>query len=212
MSLYSVLEALMIVTALSTDAFVSAFAYGGNKIRIPFASVAIISLVCSAILAASLFFGAFLSPFIPRRITALVCFFILFILGFIKIFDSTLKAFIRKHNKLRKDFRFSAFNLKFVLHIYANPQEADLDSSRILSPFEAGYLALALSADGLAAGFGAGLTDVDHLLLVLFSLAFNMAAVLLGASVGKKLAEKLPLNLSWLSGLLLIVLGIIKLF
>lgn len=211
MIFYSVLEALMIVTALSTDAFVSAFAYGGNKIKIPFSSVVVVSAVCSAILAISLFFGALVSPLIPHHLTSFICFLILFILGMIKIFDSTLKALIRKHSQLRKDFRFSAFNLKFVLRVYADPKEADLDLSRILSPAEAGYLALALSADGLAAGFGAGLTDANPVLLVLFSLLLNTAAMTGGAYAGRKIAEKLTLNLSWMSGLLLIALGIIKL-
>jgi len=205
------MEALMIVTALSTDAFVSAFAYGGNRINIPFSSVLVVSIICSAILGVSLFFGALVSPFIPRHITSFACFLILFMLGMIKIFDSTVKALIRKQSSLQKDFRFSAFNLKFVLRVYADPREADLDSSRILSPAEAGYLAIALSADGLAAGFGAGLTEADHVLIVLLSLLFSAAAMMLGACAGKKIAKKLALNLSWMGGLLLIALGVTKL-
>ena len=90
-------------------------------------------------------------------------------------------------------------------------QEADLDLSRVLSPREAGYLSLALSLDGLAVGFGAGLAEIDHLLIVLLSLVFNAAAVMLGAFIGNKIAVKLPLNLSWISGLLLVILGISKL-
>lgn len=39
------LEALLLVTALSVDAFVASFAYGANKIRIPLSSVAVINLI-----------------------------------------------------------------------------------------------------------------------------------------------------------------------
>ena len=41
---YAVLEALLLVVALSMDAFVASFAYGAQRIKIPFSSAAIISV------------------------------------------------------------------------------------------------------------------------------------------------------------------------
>lgn len=202
-------ETLLLVTALSVDSFVASFAYGANKIKIPFISVSIISIICSVILVISVFLGSIVKPLIPEPQT--ICFVILFILGIIKLFDSSIKTFIRKHNDLNKQLKFSLFNLSFILNIYADPQNADCDLSRELSPIEAAPLAIALSIDGLAVGIGAGLVTVSIIQIVIFSVITNVITILLGSYVGYKIAERTSLNLSWLSGLLLIILAVMKL-
>lgn len=207
-----VAEAFMLVFALSTDAFVSGFAYGTNKIKIPFASVAVINVICSSVLAVALLFGAFLSPLIPSAVTNAVCFTILFIIGNVKLFDSAVKALIRKHGGINKRIKFSVFSLGVILNIYANPQDADADASKLLSPKEAAYLAAALSLDGLAIGFGAGLANINPLLVIALSLVSDMAAVTGGCCLGNKIARKLSLNLTWLSGVILIALAFLKIF
>lgn len=207
----SIIETLLLVTALSVDSFVASFAYGANKIKIPFISVSIISIICSVILVISVFLGSIIKPLIPEHMTQNICFVILFILGIIKLFDSSIKTFIRKHNDLNKQLKFSLFNLSFILNIYADPQNADCDLSRELSPLEAAPLAMALSIDGLAVGIGAGLVTVSMIQIIIFSLIANIITILLGSYVGYKIAERTSLNLSWLSGLLLIILAVMKL-
>lgn len=210
-SIFAALESLVLVTALSVDAFVASFAYGTNKIKIPFRSVAVITLVCSAILAVSLSLGTLVRPYVPAHLAGVVCFAILFLLGIVKLCDSALKSMIRKSQGLHKKISFSALHLDFILDVYANPENADCDCSKTLSPAEAAPLAVALSLDGLAVGFGAAIASVDPVQAVLFSLAANIIAVGFGCFVGNKVAEKLSLDLSWLSGLLLMVLAFLKL-
>ncbi len=205
------LEAVILVVALTTDAFVAAFAYGGDKIKIPLGSAVIINLICSGILAASLLAGQVISPYIPRELTIYFCFFILFFLGVTRLFDSSIKALIKKNNNLNKRLNFTMFNLRFILNIYADPEAADRDCSKELSPTEAASLAVALSLDGLAVGFGAGLASVSVIQVAAFSFVFGMTAVKCGCFAGNKIAEKLPLDFSWLSGLLLIILSVMKL-
>lgn len=205
------LESILLVTALSIDAFWASFAYGSNKIEIPFLSVTIINVICTSVLAVSLFLGSVIGPYIPNNLTSGICFTLLFVLGTVKLFDNWIKAFIRKHNKLNKELKFSMFNINFVLNIYANPEEADRDCSRVLSPLEAASLAIAISLDGLAAGFGVGLVKISFTEVVLFSFLIGMAAIMLGGYIGKKIAEKLSYNISWLSGALLLILAFIKL-
>ncbi|SNT19182.1 putative sporulation protein YtaF [Anaerovirgula multivorans] len=208
---FSSLEAILLVTALSIDAFVASFAYGTNKIKIPFTSVTTINVICSTLLAMSLFLGSIVSQYIPSHLIKGICFTILFVLGTIKLFDSSIKSFIRKNKNLSKELKFSMFNLKLILNIYADPQEADRDYSRVLSPLEATSLAIAVSLDGLAAGFGVALVNINLMEVVLFSLISDMVAVMLGCYIGNKIAKKLTLNISWLSGVLLIILAILKL-
>jgi Predicted membrane protein len=193
------------------DAFVSSFAYGTNKIKIPFKSVAVIAIVCSSFLAASIFLASFLNSFISEEITRILAFSILFLLGLAKFFDSTIKLYIKRHNQLNKELKFSVFNLQFMLNVYANPEQADINASKTLSPKEAVYLAIALSVDGLAVGFGAGLVAVNHLLVILFAFVADTIALTLGCRVGNKVVEKTVLNLSWLSGIVLIGLAFLKL-
>ena len=208
---YAALEALLLVVALSLDAFVASFAYGAQRIRIPYSSAAIISVHCTAMLAVSLLAGSLLRPFLPQSLTKGLCFAILFLLGLVKLCDSTIKTLIRKHKRMHRQVSFSLFSLKFILDVYADPEKADRDGSRELSPAEAASLAVALSLDGLAVGFGAALMQVNFLMVMLFSLAVGMLAVRLGGKIGNRAAQKLPFDLSWLSGALLIVLAILKL-
>ena len=115
--LLSVLESVMLVAALSVDAFVASFGYGTNKIKIPFRSSAIIDGTCTAFLAVSLLLGSLLRSLIPPGVTETVCFIILFLLGLVKLCDSLMKDYIRKRKNIDKEITFSALNLKFILRV-----------------------------------------------------------------------------------------------
>jgi len=206
-----ILEAVMLALALSVDSFIASFSYGSNKIKIPLLSVGIINLLCSGILGVSLIAGTLIRAYIPDSVTMMVCFFILFILGIIKLLDSFAKTIIRKYNHINHEIKFSMFSFKFILTLYADPIEADVDSSKLISPAEAASLAVALSLDGLAVGFGAAVGNVNGLAVVLSSLVIGTLAIMLGCHTGNKAAHKLPFNLSWLSGALLILLAVMKL-
>ena len=202
----------MIVTALSTDAFVASFAYGTNKIKIPFSSVTVINILCSSILALSLFFGTLIRPFIPQNITNIICFSILMAIGLSKLTDSIVQSYIKNHPKLKKVTTFSILGLKFNVNIESeNNNEFDIKNVKVLSPAEAASLSIALSLDGLAVGFGAALANGNAVQIVLFSLISDMLAVMIGSYIGSKVAEKIPFNLSWMSGTLLIILSVLKL-
>jgi putative sporulation protein YtaF len=205
------LEALMLASALSLDAFIASFAYGSNKIKIPFSSVQVINIICSVILGISLLAGSFVRSYIPESVTALICFFILCALGVVKLLDSMTKTFIRKHTNFNKEIRFSMLNFKFILSLYADPEKADVDDSKLISHEEAASLAVALSLDGLAVGFGAALGNVDVWAVIFCSFIVGTLAVILGHFIGERVAKNLSVNLSWLSGIMLIVLAFLKL-
>ena len=205
------IESIILVTALSLDAFVASFAYGTNKIKIPFLSALILTFICSLTLTISLILGNIIRPYLPESLTHIICFIILFILGITKLFDSSIKAYIRKKKTLNKRITFKALNLHFILNIYADPRIADKDDSRTLSLSEAISLALALSIDGLAVGLGAALANVNSIMIVVISILIGMIAVMGGSLLGEKVSNKINLDLSWLSGILLVILGFMKL-
>lgn len=201
------LEVLLLVSALSLDAFVASIAYGTNKIIIPFSSLFVINSVCSTFLAISLLLGSILKKFIPDRATLIISFVILFLLGIYYLFESLIKTYLRKHTNSNKKVTVKLSDIQFVLDIYLDETKADINKSKILSYKEAFYLAVALSLDSLAVGFAGSLADINYLLVILCSFICGILAILLGTFIGRKLVEKININLSWLSGILLIALA-----
>ena len=192
------LEAAAISLALSVDSFIAAFSYRTSKIKIPLSSVGIISVTGSLITGLSMLAGSFVKDFIPPGFTTLLSFGILFLLGVLKLFESS------------------------------EPANADKDNSHSISAKEALSLSAALSLDGCAAGFGASLSagtpaspgaaaagTVSSLVPVaavfLFSLIFGVFMVLAGSHIGNKAAGRLPIKPGIIGGLLLILLAVARL-
>lgn len=205
-------QLFLLITALSLDAFAASFVYGTDNVKIPAASVTIISALSTGILLTFLLLGNWISTYIPPKFTTLLCFLLLFILGLIKLFDGTLKAMIRKSKFIQKKLCFSFSNVNFILTVYADPAAANGGDISVLSPKEALSLGIALSLDSAAAGLGAGLMILHLPLTIFLSLILNIAAVLGGAFLGRTLIKRTSMELSWLSGLLLISLAASKLF
>lgn len=209
-SLLLILESILLVSALSLDAFVASIGYGSNKIKIPFASVMVISVVCSSFLAISLLFGSVVKKFIPGSVTSIISFLILILLGIYNLFQSLVKNYIKKNSSSDKRLKIKLFDLRVVIDIYVDETKADFDHSNNLNPKEALYLATALSLDSLAVGFGSSLGTVNYIEVILLSFFTSMVAIWLGLFIGRKFAEKSKVNISWLSGALLIILAIMK--
>lgn len=205
-------QLFMLVTALSLDAFAASFVYGADNVKIPAASVAILTSLSTGILFVFLFLGKWLGMFISPAATSVLCFLILFLLGMVKLFDSTVKSLIRKSAIGKKKVCFSISNLNFILTVYADPSTANGEDITILSPGEALSLGIALSLDSAAAGFSAGMMILHLPMALVLSLLLNMAAILGGGFLGRALVKKINMDLSWLSGILLLVLAFSKLF
>lgn len=131
-------------------------------------------------------------------------------LGIYYLFESLIKSYIGAHLNPNKKIRLSLFDFQLVIDIYVDEIKADFDNSKSLSPKEALYLATALSLDSLAIGFGSSLGDINYLRVILLSLIFDMVAVSTGLFIGRKFAEKSRVNISWLAGVILIILAILK--
>jgi len=206
---FPIIEALILAVALSVDALVASFAYGSQKMKISIGATLVIGLICGGLLGITLFLGERVGGFMPDWLAGLLSFVILFGLGTLRIFDSWLKHYIRKREQ-GGEIKFSAFRLTFILQIYADPETADTDGSRVLSPGEALSLGIALSLDGIAAGLGAGLLGVPPLLSAGMASLLTVVAILGGGKLGSRLAGVLRRDISWISGALLILLAVLQ--
>lgn len=155
MDVHSLIQDLMLVSAVSVDALIAAFSYGAGRIRIPAYSAFIISFICSLILTASIILSSLLGGMIPDRLCRAAGAGLLTVMGTVSLFQNMLKNALRKRQG-EGGLKFSFFNIDFVICVYLDETKADCDSSKTLSAKEAVTLALALSADSLASGFGAG--------------------------------------------------------
>lgn len=165
----SYFEAFIMVSALSLDAFAASFAYGTNKIKIPLKSVVIINFVCSVILGVALSAGSYIADFIPRSVTSWICFSILIFIAITKLFEFSIKNWIRRQGSDSPKTEFTIMNFRFCLQLIADPTRADADKSKVLSSKEAIALALSLSLDGLAVGLGAGMVSCGIPFILLLS-------------------------------------------
>ncbi|MDU3337870.1 sporulation membrane protein YtaF [Paraclostridium bifermentans] len=204
------IESLILVSSLCIDTFVASIAYGTDRIKIPFYSNLVINLVCSLFLGISLALGGFLKDFLSPNTASVLSFALLLSLGFFRLFESFFKTYVRKFSSTGAPLTFKVFDFKFVLEIYANETKADYDKSKTLTLKEAVYLAVALSLDSLAVGFGSSLVSINHLQVIILSFVIGTCCLFIGVHIGKKFIEKVDLNLSWLSGLMLIVLAFIR--
>ena len=84
--------------------------------------------------------------------------------------------------------------------------------SKLLSAKEAFYLAIALSLDSLAVGFGSGLGYVNYAQVIILCFLVGIVCLRVGSQLGRHFANIINVNLSWLSGVLLIILAFIRTF
>ena len=204
------LESLLLVASICIDSFVASIAYGTSKIRIPPISVIIINLICTITFACSLFMGSIFKSILPGKVPMILGFLLLMIIGIYRLFEYIFKSYISKYSKSDKPLTFKIFDFQFVLQVYANEIIADFDNSKCLNIKESFYLAIALSLDSLAVGFGSSLCTINYLEVLVLCFIIGILCVSIGVFLGRKFAQKLPFELSWLSGLLLILLAILR--
>ena len=204
------LESLLLVSSLCIDSFVASIAYGTSKIRIPPLSTIIINLICTFTLACALLIGSIFKSFLPGNLPSILGFLLLMSIGIYRLFEYIFKAYISKCSKSTSPLTFKIFDFQFILQVYADEIKADFDNSKCLNVKESFYLALALSLDSLAVGFGSSLCNINYIEVLILCFVIGMLCVSLGVYLGRKFSQKIHLELSWLSGVLLILLAIIR--
>ncbi|MBE6023017.1 MAG: sporulation membrane protein YtaF [Cellulosilyticum sp.] len=204
------LESILLVLSLCVDACVASFAYGTNKIKIPVKSSIILTAISTLFLMLSVGIGSLFKEIIPTELANIACFIILFILGFMRLFEGMLKNYLHKKAHSSNNIEVTLFNFKLVLNVYADVTLADLDHSKSLSSKESLYLGIALSLDSLVVGLGAALAPISLFQVTFLSIIFHFIGITLGCFIGSKCAEKMNIDLSWLSGAILIALALLK--
>lgn len=186
----------LMVIVLSMDAYTAGLSYGIEKVRVPFLSAFTASLISGLMLTISLRAGKVLLGQIPLWLTHFLSFAILFLIALYKFYESlpflhhphhilTTKVITKKVNKKHKEY---------------------------LSFTEALLLASALSVDNISAGFCLGDMPLSFLLTLIVTTWIHLTAMLLGIFTGKYLFRNSTHDLSWLGGVILLLLAFLHLF
>jgi len=208
--LQMILHIFLLVFALGLDSFVAAIAYGTNHIYLSSKQIAVVNGICSACLGISLLFGTLLDSWIPETFTRGICFYSLLFLGCLKLADSSIRRYLRHHKAVDTNIRFAFSQLRFIINIYSDPTEADTNQNHSLSWKELIFFSLAMSIDSLIAGTMAAFMKISIPLTIVFAFTMGEIFVYMGLYLGQKISSRCPKDLSWIGGVLLIVLALTK--
>lgn len=212
-----ILNSLFLAISSSIDSLGIGITYGLKNTRISYIANVILFIISIIITTFSMWFGGCLRNFFPYQITN-------FIGSFIIIF-MTIQALKKKKSvnveNLQdpvEDEKIYSFFIKYLgitIQIIKNPIYSDFDNSKKIDCKEAFFLAIALSLDSFCIGIGSTIAGISNSLFPFFISIFQLLFLKLGNIIGKKLNNtKIFPDNTWsvLSGILLIIIGIIKLF
>ncbi|EGD51912.1 sporulation protein YtaF [Thermoanaerobacter ethanolicus JW 200] len=187
----------------SIDNFGVGLSYGIRNIRISFFSNAIIAIIAFLFSISGIIFGKWLNSVLPGSLSIFVGAFLLFIIGLRII----LLAVPRK--SVNKKVRQSKYNS--IKDILESPEIVDLDKSGEISLIEAILLGIALSANALTNGLGAGILSFSPFTISLTTSIGSFISVWVGVKLGKRVAE-IRIGSFTLSQFGTLISGIILLF
>jgi putative sporulation protein YtaF len=204
-----VFSALLFAAALSIDGFAAGVAYGLRKIRVPVASLFIISLASGAGIWAAMAAGNLIAGYIPyaRQVGAGL----LIVAGIWLIITNRFpKEGVpdpQQDSEWVMALHLRPFGL--IIHIMKEPLRADMDRSGALSGNEALLLGIALALDAMAAGLGIAMAGFSTWLIVPLAVAAKFTFVTIGLLLGDAWSPSPVLRM--LPGLILAGLGALQL-
>lgn len=201
---------LLLACAVSLDSFMVAFTYGLRQMKLSYRSIVLIGGISGIVFMGAMALGDWIASFLSIESAEMFGGSLLVLIGV-----WVLISFFRSessHEKIEPyEIKFEIKSLGIVIQILKKPMMADIDQSGNIAGIEVFILGMALSLDSLGAGIGAALIGLP----VLFSaIGIGLATSLfltLGLKSGGILSGLQGLQrLSFLPGLILIIIGIVK--
>lgn len=207
----TIMPVLLFMFAVSIDSLSAGFAYGTSRVKIKPLSLLFLVFIPSLCITLMTKAGSLIFSLIPATLLSVLSFLILCVLGLTKLFESLIRHLSGKYADTVGNWACKIKQMNIIFTIYFSPEDANKQDTQILSAKEALFLSLALSLDSILASmafsFQVSSLPVFFLLAVLFHFLLFMAGYLLGMLMSKKFS----IDLSWLSGLFLLLLAILTL-
>lgn len=170
-------------------------------------SLLLLACVPAVFITAAGSIGSLLGSLLPSGVLPIVSFSILFLIGSAKLFESLIRYLAKKRPGLIGNRGYKIKELNIIFTIYLSPEEANRTDLQILSAKEALLLSLALSLDSILVGMAFASCAVSPITLLFSAILFNFLLFLGGYALGRLLSCLLQMDLSWLSGLCLLLLA-----
>lgn len=219
-----VISLIILALAVSLDGFGVGLMYGFRRIKIPLLSVFIISICSGIVMFIAMLAGDQLAYFLSIEVAETLGSVILIGLGTWAIFnmlfkrdDAACEVNVPAEpphipSTSRRLLHIEISKLGLVIDVLKRPATADMDRSGNISAVEAILLGSALSLDAFGAGIGAAFIQLSPWTTPLLVSMISGAFLLLGLRYGASYAETSWMRrMSLLPGILLILIGIIKL-
>lgn len=203
------LDMLLLLLATTCDSFFMSIAYGVEGIRISWKAILIIACCGTMFLGISMLLAGVITCLFSPVAAKWISFVILFGLGLIHIFRAQVKYMVKRYKEKPLVIRYS--NVSFVVDIMLDEKAADMDRSKELNSKEALYLGIALSLDSLASGIAYGIAYAHVGLLLAMSFAAGMTMIIAGRGIGSRISHYAQKDVSWISGVLLLLLALLRL-
>lgn len=203
------LSVIFLAIAVSFDALAIGISYGMNRISIPVESKLILSLVSGCSVYLSMLLGMFLEQQLAPQFTTILGGLIFIFLGFYNLWRSYR---VTKTQRVLVNLRIPLLGL--IVQVFQEPLSADYDHSQHITGSEAMILGGALALDAIAAGFGAAILNLPILPTTLAVMLASFIFISQGLKTGINIATS-PIqqrDLRWLPGLIILLIGILKLF
>lgn len=201
---------LLLGLTVSIDGFFAGVAYGMKKIRVPNAAyfiIGLVTLICTSIAVIGAFYiGGYLHPELALYSGACL----LTLIGIAGIVKEYFSHTFDSKGPVRK-ITFSCGHL--MINIICQPEKADMDCSKRLNRLEALLLGLALGLDNMIAAFSIALTSDSAVYAPFLMALIQTALVATGiTSASRIFNESWRMKTRYLPGIILILLGITRLF
>ena len=199
---------LFFLLAVTLDSLTAGLTYGTRKVRILPLSYLILICIPALFITAANQLGTLLACLLPPQVLPWISFLLLFLLGISKIMESLIRRLAAKHPSLTRNWGCKIKQINIIFTIYLSPEYANGEDLQILSAKEALLLSLALSLDSILVGMAFTTDAVSWVFLFLLAVLFNLLFFLIGYLAGHILCHLFHVDLSWLSGLLLLLLAL----
>ncbi|GKV66683.1 MULTISPECIES: sporulation membrane protein YtaF [Sporosarcina] len=154
----------------SIDNFGVGLSYGVQRVRIPALSNLLIAVICFVFSLLGIVSGVWLAELLPGILPDLIAFAVLSVIG-LRIMVIALSQQKKRNNGVLNE-----------------PEKMDFDGSSHISLGEALLLGVALSANALTNGIGAGLLELSALAIALSAAAGSYLTLWIGVALGVKLS------------------------
>ena len=205
---------IVLAISVSIDALGIGITYGIKSTKISVFSKAILFCITLLITSLSVFIGDIISSILPVNFANYIGICILIFLGLWIMYQS-IKKETSINRSIKKDYNFFIKSLGVTIKIIRDPITSDLDASKRIDFKEAIYLGFALSLDSIGIGICSSIVGFTSFIFPLFIAFFQLLFLSFGIIIGSKINSyfNLPKNIwSIISGILLILIGISKLF